>query len=880
MDKNYAPSEFEGRIYREWTERGYFRARVNPDKKPFTVMMPPPNVTGQLHMGHALNNTLPDSIIRYKRMRGFEALWLPGTDHASIATEMKVVEKMKADGLTKADTGREGFIERAWDWTRLYGGRIIEQLKRLGCGCDWDRLAFTLDEPRSRAVNEAFIRLYKDGLIYKGDRIINWCPECKTAISDAEVEFKPHNGRLWHLRYRVKGEDAFITVATTRPETMLGDTAVAVNPADTRYTGFVGKTLILPLVGREIPVIADDYVDKAFGSGAVKITPAHDPNDFEVGLRHKLEVIRVMDDGGAMNENAGAYAGLDRYAARDKILADLKKAGVLVKTEKHAHNAGHCYRCDTVIEPIVSRQWFVRMKDLAAPAVAAVEDKRIKLTPKRFEKIYLHWMRNIRDWCISRQLWWGHRIPAYYCDKCGRIAVAAEPPAACACGCTAFTRDPDVLDTWFSSALWPFSTLGFPDKTPDLEYFYPTDLLITAYDIIFFWVARMIFSGLYNMGEIPFKQVLFTGLVRDSRGQKMSKSAGNGIDPLELIDKYGADSLRFSLLNGVAAGGDMRYGAEKTEAARNFVNKVWNAARFFLGQIGGGEVTLPELKDCVLSAADKWILTALNNTARRAARYMDRYDAGAACALLYDFFWGELCDWYIELLKPALYSENETERLSALSVFLHVYKAALKMLHPIIPFVTEEIYRALPRGADEPDSIMLCRYPEYDKRYVFTAAAAAFDKIRGLIRSVRNLRSELNVPQTKRIRLYILPLKAQELPNECIPYIKALTYSGSAELIGNAAELEGRTSVCLSEIAEAYVYTDELIDTEKERVRLSGEIEDVLREIARAEGKLANPGFIAKAPEALVAAEREKLVKYAERLQRARSALEGVNNIG
>ncbi|MDR1093889.1 MAG: valine--tRNA ligase [Clostridiales bacterium] len=1029
MEKNYGPSGFEGKIYAEWLDKKYFRAAPNPDKKPFAIMMPPPNVTGQLHMGHALNNALQDCIVRYKRMRGFEALWMPGTDHASIATEVKVAEKMRADeGLTKADVGREGFLERAWAWTAQYGGRIVEQLKRLGCSCDWDRLAFTMDAPRAKAVTDVFVRLYRDGRLYKGDRIVNWCVACKTAISDAEVEYETRQSSLWHIKYPVKndgrGQGAekaeYITVATTRPETMLGDTAVAVSPDDKRYRDLIGKTLILPLANREIPIVADAYVDKAFGTGAVKVTPAHDPNDFEMGARHNLPVIRVMNDDGTMNERAGAFAGLTREAAREAVVAALKERGFLVKIQKHTHNAGHCYRCGSVIEPIVSRQWFVRMKELAAPAVKAVEDKTVKLTPKRFEKIYLHWMRNVKDWCVSRQLWWGHRIPAYTCGECGELIVDYAKPDTCPkCGGAAIEQDPDVLDTWFSSALWPFSTLGFPDKTPELAYFYPTDVLVTAYDIIFFWVARMVFSGLYNMGEVPFKRVAFTGLVRDVQGRKMSKSLGNGIDPLELIDKYGADSLRFSLLNGTAAGGDMRFGPERVVSARNFMNKIWNAARFFhnaqctmhnsqlsvgersdnaecnghfslsepvtdcpskerghfslsqpvidcpskenspakkeksvgeqsagkacradkdnaecrmqnaecnghfslsqpvidcpskenspakkeksVGEVlSGSNSQMPNEKDpdnafqfsifnfqlsdkeCrseqnetyKLSPADKWILTRLNDTVKRASAFLDNYDAGLACAVIYDFIWGELCDWYIELVKPALYSDDAGEKGGALAVLARVLKSALKLLHPIAPFVTEEIWRSLPKAPGDPESVMTAAYPEYDKKLVFRGDAERFDKVRELIRGVRNLRAELNVPQNKRPRLFIFCKKEEKLVRRCLPYIRTLTFSGEADFIADAAGPQGRrTSVCVSDLADAYIYTDELIDLEKESARLQKEIENAEREIKRCEGKLADKGFIANAPKAVAAAEKEKSERYRVRLAELRASL-------
>ena len=710
MQTTYNPKEFEERIYKEWEENGYFKAQPNPNKVPFTVVIPPPNITGQLHMGHALNDSIQDSIIRFKRMQGYETLWLPGTDHASIATEVKIVDALKAEGLTKEAIGREEFLVRAWAWKEKYGGRIVEQLKKLGSSCDWSRLAFTMDENLNRAVKEVFVNLYEKGLIYQGKRIINWCPVCKTALSDAEVDYTEEQSGLWHIKYQVKGEDKYVIVATTRPETMLGDVAVAVNPKDKRYQDFIGKTLLLPIVNREIPIVLDDYVELDFGTGAVKITPAHDPNDFEVGLRHNLPVIKTMNDDGTMNEEAGKYCGLDRFECRKQIVNDLKELGLLEKTEEYAHNVGHCYRCSTIVEPIISKQWFVKMEPLAKPAIDVVKKKSIKFNPERFTKIYYNWMTNIRDWCISRQLWWGHRIPAFYCDDCGEMTVSKHDITTCPkCNSKNVRQDEDVLDTWFSSALWPFSTLGYPEPTEDLKYFYPTDLLVTAYDIIFFWVARMIFSGLEHTNRIPFKDVLIHGLVRDAQGRKMSKSLGNGIDPLEIIDEYGADTLRYALLNGIAPGSDTRFSKDKIEGCRNYVNKIWNASRFVLLNLEGKKVK--ELSEVKLSITDKWIISRLNNTVKKVTLNMEKYEIGLACGELQEFFWNDFCDWYIELSKPYLYGADEDKKIGVLSVLTYVLKNTLKLLHPYIPFITEEIYQHIP-GVNE--SIMISEYPRYN----------------------------------------------------------------------------------------------------------------------------------------------------------------------
>ncbi len=858
MNKTYDPKSFEERIYKKWLDNKYFAAHPDPDKKPFTVVIPPPNITGQLHMGHALNDTIQDSIIRYKRMKGFEALWLPGTDHASIATEVKIVQKMREEGLSKDDVGRDGFLQRAYAWKEQYGGRIVEQLKKMGFSCDWDKLAFTMDERCSKAVREVFVNLYDKGLIYRGDRIINWCPECGTAISDAEVEYEAEEGHLWHLRYPVENSDEFIIVATTRPETMLGDTAVAVNPSDKRYTALVGKNVVLPLVGRKIPIVADRYVDKAFGTGAVKITPAHDPNDFEVGVRHDLPVIRVMNDDATMNENAGKYRGLSRDEARKAVVADMDKLGLLVKIEKHEHNVGHCYRCHTVIEPIVSKQWFVKMKELARPAIEAVADKEIVFLPKRFEKQYLHWMNNIRDWCISRQLWWGHRIPVFYCEHCGYETASKTDLEVCPkCG-GRMRQDEDVLDTWFSSALWPFSTLGWPDKTPELDYFYPTDLLVTAYDIITFWVARMIFSGIEHMHEVPFREVLIHGIVRDEQGRKMSKSLGNGVDPLVVIDKYGADSLRFSLVNGIAPGSDIRFSEDKLESYRNFMNKIWNASRFVLMNAENVKIkNIDEIKK--LTSADKWILSKLNSTVAAVTKFMDKYEVGLAATRLYEFIWNQFCDWYIELSKTALYSSDDEKRSDTVSVLVYVLRETLKLAHPIIPFITDEIYDALPNK--DAEDIMIAPYPVYDRKRAYRRDVAVTDAVMELIKGVRNLRREMNVSQSKRTAIHIVPAAGRErILKKMSGYIEKLAF-------GNAIsfdEPEGKNASVVTPLGKVSIPMGELIDFDKERARLSAEIERVDGEIARAEGKLANKGFTDKAPATLVEKEREKLDKYRE----------------
>ena len=867
MNKTYDPKSFEKRIYSKWLEKKYFSARPDPDKKPFTIVMPPPNITGQLHMGHALDGTVQDILTRYKRMKGFEALWLPGTDHASIATEVKIVEKMRKEGLTKEMIGRDGFMKRAYEWKAQYGGRIVEQLREMGYSCDWDRLAFTMDERCSKAVKEVFVRMYEEGLIYRGDRIINWCPCCKTAISDAEVEYETEKGHLWHLKYPIENSDKYIVVATTRPETMLGDTAVAVNPSDKRYTSLVGKNIVLPLVGRLIPIIADRYVEKAFGTGAVKITPAHDPNDFEVGIRHDLPVIKVMNDDGTMNENAGKYEGMDETEARAAVVADMDKLGLLLKTEDYEHNVGHCYRCHHTIEPMVSKQWFVRMKELAAPAIEAVKKKDIKFLPKRFEKTYLHWMENIRDWCISRQLWWGHRIPVYYCDDCGEMTVSREEIKVCPkCG-KPVRQDEDVLDTWFSSALWPFSTLGWPDKTPDLDYFYPTTVLVTAYDIITFWVSRMIFSGLKQMGEKPFSDVLIHGIVRDGQGRKMSKSLGNGVDPLEVIDEYGADSLRYSLVNGIAAGGDIRYSVDKMESYRNFMNKIWNASRFVL--MNCENVKIKNIEDVKLTLADKWILHELNSTVQEVTKNLDKYEVGLAATTLYDFIWSQFCDIYIEMSKTSLYSDDENKRADTVSVLLYVLTSILKLVHPFIPFITEEIYDNLP--VKDAEDIMISSYPEYTRKHVYSKAAGEINAVMKAIKSIRALRKDMNVSQTKKTAIYIVPSDGKEkMLKETAVYIEKL--ANGNEIVFGKPEVKSVSVV--SDIAEFYIPLGELVDVKKEVERLTKELENTENEITRAQGKLNNAGFVAKAPAQLIENEKAKLQKYIDLKEKIELSIE------
>ncbi len=855
MQTTYDPKDFEERIYAQWMEENCFRAEMDPAKIPFTVMMPPPNITGQLHMGHAMDETMQDIVIRFKRMQGYSALWLPGTDHASLATEHKIVEKLREEGTSKEELGREEFLRRAWAWKEQYGGTIVGQLKKLGCSCDWSRLTFTMDEKCSKAVREAFCRLYEKGLIYRGSRIINWCPDCKTALSDEEVEHTEDAGNFWHFAYPVEGSDEKIVIATTRPETMLGDTAVAVNPADERYARFVGKTLLLPLTDRKIPVVADEYVDPAFGTGAVKITPAHDPNDFEVGLRHNLPMIRVMGDDGSMNEPCGEFSGLDRYEARKRIVNKMKELGLLVKIEPHTHNVGHCHRCHAVVEPVVSKQWFVKMAPLAKPAIAAVMKNKTKFVPDRFAKIYFNWLENIRDWCISRQLWWGHRIPVWYCD-CGETIVARETPTVCpVCGGTNLRQEEDCLDTWFSSALWPFSTLGWPEKTPEFNYFYPTDALVTGYDIIPFWVMRMMFSGIEYTEKVPFRDVLIHGLVRDEQGRKMSKSLGNGIDPLEVIEKYGADSLRLSLMTGVAPGNDTRFTETKVEAARNFINKIWNASRFVLMNV---DCEIPPLGEIRLQPADRWIISRLQTAIRETTLSMQKYDLGIAADKLTDFVWSDFCDWYIELSKPALYGGDPEKKRGALGVLVFVLENILKLLHPFIPFVTEEIYGYLP---GERGRIIAAEYPRYNTKLSYKKEAKTFEGIIDLIKAVRAMKTEVGCPPSRKVRLFLVTEQKRLLS---VNKQSILRLAGASEIdfIEKGEEAGEKTVSHVCEIGHLFVPLGELVDIEKEKARLEKELDRVMGEIARADGKLLNKNFVAKAPQKLVDDERAKKEKY------------------
>ena len=858
LPKTYAPSEFENRIYAMWEEAGAFAPNPDKDAPSFSVVIPPPNVTGQLHMGHALNNTLQDIIIRTKRMQGYSTLWVPGTDHAGIATQIKVEEMLRKEkGLSRHDIGREEFLKLVWEWKAKYGNRIITQLKKLGSSCDWDREAFTMSDSLSLAVKKVFVSLYDKGLIYRGLRIINQCPHCNTALSDAEVEHKDTEGAFWHLKYPVKGEDRYVIVATTRPETMLGDTAVAVNPEDERYKDLIGKTLILPIVGREIPVVADEAAQIEFGTGCVKITPAHDPNDFETGLRHNLPVIHVLDNAGKIKTDFNTkYEGMDRFEARKAIVADLEAEGVLVKVEKTVHAVAHCYRCGTAVEPMASRQWFVKMKPLAAPAIDVVKNGEISYIPDRFSKIYLNWMENIRDWCISRQLWWGHRIPAYYCDDCGEMVVAEKDVTVCPkCGSTHMHQDEDVLDTWFSSALWPFTTLGWPEETEELKRYYPTSVLVTAYDIITFWVSKMIFMGIENMKDIPFPYVFIHGLVRDSQGRKMSKSLGNGIDPLEVIDKYGADALRYALATGNSPGNDMRYSEEKLEAARNFANKLWNAARFVLMNLETDDITLPDASE--LAPEDKWILTKLSEVSESVANNIGKYEIGVALAELYNFIWDVFCDWYIELSKARLNAKGTPENLVAQRTIAYVFIETLKLLHPYMPFITEEIYQAMPHA--EGSMIMLEKFPENKAELNFPAEAAQIEKLIAVIRGIRGRRAEMNVPPKTRTALYIITKDTAAFGAANHVFLERLAGAASVELVDAAPEVDSVSIV--TDSATVYIPLDQLVDMAAEKERLNGELKKIESEIARAEGKLNNQGFVAKAPEAVVNAEREKLEK-------------------
>ena len=854
LAKVYDPGSVEDRTYAFWQEGNFFHAEVDPEKEPYTIVIPPPNITGQLHMGHALDQTLQDVLIRWRRMQGRSALWLPGTDHASIATEAKIVAAMEEEGLTKEELGREKFLERAWAWKEKYGGRIVEQLKKLGSSCDWERERFTLDEGCNRAVNEVFCRLYEKGLIYRGERIINWCPHCLTSISDAEVEYEDQAGHFWHIRYPIVGmEGQYIEVATTRPETMLGDTAVAVDPEDERYAHLVGKMLLLPLVGKEIPLVADPYVEKDFGTGCVKITPAHDPNDFEVGLRHGLPVINIMNGDGTINQNGGKYAGMDRYAARKAIVADLEAAGYLVRVEDYSHNVGCCYRCGTTVEPLVSKQWFVKMEPLAKPAIEAVKSGETKFVPERFDKTYFHWMENIKDWCISRQLWWGHRIPAWYCQDCGEVMVAREAPHACPkCGSGKLEQDPDTLDTWFSSALWPFSTLGWPEETPELKYFYPTNTLVTAYDIIFFWVARMIFSGCEQMGKTPFDTVLIHGLVRDAQGRKMSKSLGNGIDPLEIIQQYGADTLRFALATGNSPGNDMRFSDEKVKASRNFANKIWNASRFLLMNLDES-ITASRLPE-TLETEDKWVVSLYNTLVKEVTDNLERFELGIAVQKLYDFIWDVFCDWYIELAKTRLQAGGDKAR-SVQQVLVYVLGNTLKLLHPFMPFITEEIWQSLPHAGEGP-SIMVAKWPVYDPALSFAREEADFQKVMDIIRAIRNQRAEMNIPPAKKAKVYIETAETGVF-RDGAPFLERLASAQSVE-VGERFDLPGAVQV-VTPAAKAYIPMEQLIDREKELARLQKEKEKCLSDIAFVEKKLQNQAFVAKAPAQVVEAERKKI---------------------
>ena len=867
LAKTYDPHGLEDRIYQRWLDKKYFHAEVDRSKKPFTIVIPPPNITGQLHMGHALDNTMQDILIRFKRMQGYNALWQPGTDHASIATEVKIIQKLKEEGIDKHDLGREKFLERAWDWKKEYGGRIISQLKKLGSSCDWDRERFTMDEGCNKAVTEVFCKMHEKGYIYKGSRIVNWCPVCNTSISDAEVEYEDQAGHFWHIKYPILNEDGtqsgeYLTFATTRPETMLGDTAVAIHPDDGRYTHLKGRKVLLPIMNREIPIVEDTYVDMEFGTGVVKITPAHDPNDFEVGKRHNLPIINIMNDDATINENGGKFAGMDRYAAREAIVKELDEMGLLVKIEDYSHNVGTHDRCKTTIEPLVKQQWFVKMDELIKPAVEAVKNGEIKLIPERMDKTYFNWTDNIKDWCISRQLWWGHRIPAYYCDKCGEIVVAKEMPKVCPkCGCEHFTQDPDTLDTWFSSALWPFSTLGWPDKTEDLDYFYPTDVLVTGYDIIFFWVIRMIFSGYEQMGERPFKTVLFHGLVRDSQGRKMSKSLGNGIDPLEVIDQYGADALRMTLITGNAPGNDMRFYYERVEANRNFANKVWNASRFIMMNMEGKEVT--DVSDS-LEPVDKWIISKLNSLVKEVTDNMENFELGIAVQKIYDFIWDEFCDWYIEMVKPRLYNSDDTvSQNAALWTLKTVLIDALKLLHPYMPFITEEIFCTI---QSEEESIMISKWPEYSEARNFASEEKAIEIIKEAVRGIRNVRTEMNVAPSKKAHVYVVSEREdiRKTFEEGKLFFATLSYASDVSVQADKNGIaDDAVSVVIAN-ANIYIPFAELVDIKQEIERLEKESKRLDGELARVNGMLSNERFLSKAPESKIAEEKEKLSKYTQ----------------
>ena len=873
LAKTYDPKVIEDRTYAKWMGRKYFHAEVDRSKKPFTIVMPPPNITGKLHMGHALDNTLQDILIRYKRMQGYNALWIPGTDHASISTEVKVINKLKEEGIDKNELGREGFLKRTWEWREEYGRTIVDQLKKIGSSCDWDRERFTMDEGCSEAVLEVFVRLYEKGYIYKGSRIINWCPVCRTSISDAEVEHEEQAGHFWHINYPIADGSGYVEIATTRPETMLGDTAVAVNPEDERYQHLIGKTLKLPLTDREIPVIADPYVDREFGTGCVKITPAHDPNDFEVGRRHNLPEINIMNDDATINCPGSKYDGMDRYEARRAIVADLEEQGLLVRVEEHVHNVGTHDRCHTTVEPLIKQQWFVKMEEMAKPAIEAIKNGDLTFVPERFDKIYLHWLENIRDWCISRQLWWGHRIPAWYCDDCGEIVVAKSAPAVCPkCGCTHLTQDPDTLDTWFSSALWPFSTLGWPKQTEDLDYFYPTDVLVTGYDIIFFWVIRMVFSGYEQTGKCPFHHVLIHGLVRDSQGRKMSKSLGNGIDPLEIIDQYGADALRLTLVTGNAPGNDMRFYMERVEASRNFANKVWNASRFIMMNLPeDADLDMAELDPAKLTDADRWILSKVNSLAKEVTVNMDNFELGIAVQKVYDFIWEEFCDWYIEMVKPRLYNKEDETRGAALITLKTVLIRALKMLHPFMPFISEEIFCNL----SGEESIMISSWPEYREDWNFEKEEHAVETIKEAVRAIRNVRSSMNVPNSKKATVYVVAADAgvREIFENGKVFFATLGHAGEVVIQADKAGIADDAVSALTAAAAIYMPLAELVDVEKEIERLKKEEERLTKELARVNGMLGNEKFVSRAPEAKIQEERKKLEKYTQMMDQVKERL-------
>ena len=877
LESKFNPKDFEDKIYKNWEESGYFKPSEDKSKKPYTIVIPPPNITGKLHMGHALDETIQDLLIRYKRMQGYNTLWLPGTDHAAIATEAKVVAKIKEEGISKEDLGREEFLNRAWEWKKEYGGIIINQIKKLGCSCDWDRERFTMDEGLSNAVKHVFVELYNKGLIYKGKKMINWCPYCKTSISDAEVEYEEEPTHLWHIKYKVKGEEnRYVIVATTRPETMLGDTGVAVHPADERYKDLVGKTVILPIMNKEIPVVADEFVEKEFGTGAVKLTPAHDPNDYESGERHGLEVVEVFDETGKMNDLVPEYEGMDLYEAREKIVEKLKEIGALVKIEDYTHNVGKCYRCHHRIEPKISEQWFVKMDTLAKPAIDAVRNGEVKFIPERFDKTYFNWMENIRDWCISRQLWWGHRIPAYYCKECGNMQVSESEITKCnKCGSKNIEQDDETLDTWFSSALWPFSTLGWPEQTEDFKYFYPTDTLVTGYDIIFFWVARMIFSAIEHTGKAPFKNVFIHGIVRDSKGRKMSKSLGNGIDPIEVIDKYGTDALRFSLILGISPGNDIRYMPEKLEAASNFANKLWNASKFVLGNLENyKEIEFKDIKDD-LTYADKWILSKLNVLVAEITNNIDGFELGVFAQKIYDFIWNEFCDWYIEMVKPRLYNENDKTKLAAMYTLNKVLADSLKLLHPIMPFITEEIYTKL---YNNDESIMISKWPEYDNNLNYEKEIQAVEELKNIIIGIRNIRVQRNVHPSKKSKLIFVTSDLKETVKDSEPWLLKLGFGSEIQVKDNKEEIPQNAMAVLANGVELYMPFEELVDIVEEKERLQKEKERLQSEIQRATKMLSNPGFVNKAPAEKIQEEKDKKAKYEDMLVLVESRLLEIGN--